>query len=275
MRAMFDEIITCLDGSSLSETILPLARLVAARAAGKLTLLRVVGDEAELVPEKAHLRDCARQYAAQLSFAVSADPGGAIVDALKQKPLAIAALTPHGRTAWSEAILGSVALKVIRQSKQPVLLYRPIEKNGDPPKTIETVVVPLDGQELSEKIIPYAVKAAESLSARLVLVQALPTPSPLAELSDKERADVSEASYVRGKAAEIKELYRLKAQWEVLHGDPGNAICRYVSTMPSTLLAMTTHARGGLKRAFLGSIAAICLRHAGVPMLLYWPPPME
>jgi len=268
---MFDEILACLDGSSLAEKILPLARGIAAAKGGKLTLLRVVGDTAELAAEEDYLRDSARQYAAQLSFLVSADPAGAIAARLASRPNAIAALTTHGRSAWSEAILGSVALRVIRESKRPVLLYCPIEKNGDAPKTIETVVAPLDGNDLSEKIIPYAVKAAESVSARLVLVQALPTPSPLAELSSQERADVSEASYLHGKAADLKKLYGTKSQWEVLHGDPADAICRYVRTMPNTLLAMTTHARGGLERAILGSVAATCLRHAGVPLLLYWP----
>lgn len=268
---MFDEILACLDGSSLAEKILPLARGIAAAKGGKLTLLRVVGDVAELATEEDYLRDCARQYAAQLSFLVSNDPAGAIAAHLAGRPNAIAALTTHGRSAWGEAILGSVALKVIRESRRPILIYCPIEKNGEAPKTIATVVAPLDGQELSEKIIPYAVKAAELLSARLVLVQSLPTPSALAELSSQERADVSEASYLHGKAAEIKKLYRVNPQWEVLHGDPADAICRYVSTMPNTLLAMTTHARGGLERALLGSVAATCLRHAGVPLLLYWP----
>jgi nucleotide-binding universal stress UspA family protein len=268
---MFDEILACLDGSSLAEKILPLARAIAAAKGGKLTLLRVVKDVAEMAAEEDYLRDSARQYAAELSFLIANDPAGAIATHLASRPNAIAALTTHGRSAWSEAILGSVALRVIREAKRPVLLYCPIEKNGDAPKTIETVVAPLDGNELSEKIISYAVKAAESLSARLVLVQALPTPSPLAELSSQARADVSEASYLHGKAADIKKLYGTKPQWEVLHGDAADAICRYVSTLPNTLLAMTTRARGGLERAILGSVAATCLHHVGVPLLLYWP----
>ena len=40
---------------------------------------------------------------------------------------------------------------------------------------------------------------------------------------------------------------------------------------PDTLLAMTTHARSGIERAVLGSVAGYCVRHAGVPLLLYWP----
>jgi nucleotide-binding universal stress UspA family protein len=37
------------------------------------------------------------------------------------------------------------------------------------------------------------------------------------------------------------------------------------------MLAMTTHAREGIERVALGSVAAACVRQGGVPLLLYWP----
>ncbi|MGZ8452950.1 MAG: universal stress protein [Candidatus Binatia bacterium] len=272
---MFEEVIVCLDGSSLAETILPLARAVTAPTGGKLTLLRVVGDEAELAAEESYLRDCARQYAAQLSFAISADPAGAIATELKKNPHAIAAITTHGRTAWAEAILGGVAFQVIRESHRPVLVYRPITKAGDAPKRIDTVVIALDGNALSEKIITYAVPAARSLRAKLLIVQVLPVQSPAALLPDQGKNDISESAYVHSKAAEIKKQFGLDAQWDVLHGDPAEAIWRYVRGMPNTLLAMTTHALPGIERAILGSVAAACVRHAATPLLLYWPSAIE
>lgn len=268
---MFAEVIVCLDGSSLAETILPLARAIAKPSGGKLTLLRVVGDEAELIAEESYLRDCARQYAARLSFAVSADPAAAIVTELSEKPQAIAAITTHGRTAWAEAILGSVAFQVIRQSQRPVLVYRPLEASRDSPKLIDTIMVALDGNALSEKIIPFAVQAARSLAAKLLLIQVLPVRSPVARLPNLETSDISESSYLHSQAAAIKSHDGLDAQWDVLHGDAAEAICRYVSDRPNTLLAMTTHARPGIERAILGSVAGACVRHAAVPLLLYWP----
>jgi len=47
----------------------------------------------------------------------------------------------------------------------------------------------------------------------------------------------------------------------------------YVKGMPETMLAMTSHARGGLQRSLLGGVAAACLRRAGVPILMYGPRP--
>ncbi len=59
--------------------------------------------------DEEYLRDCARQYSAELRFRVSSDPAGAIVAELERDPHAIAALTTHGRNAWVGGIMGSVA----------------------------------------------------------------------------------------------------------------------------------------------------------------------
>jgi len=266
---MFEEVIVCLDGSSLAEEILPWARAIAGARDGKLSLLRVVEDVAELAAEEEYLRDCAQRYTAELSLVVGADAGAAIAAHLADRHHATAALTTHGRTAWSEAILGSVALQVMRAAQRPVLIYHPIENGGAAAKKIDTITVALDGSALAEKIVPHAAEAARSLSAGLLLVQVLPvqpTKSPT-----HEKIDFNEAAYLHTKAAAIKKRYNLDAQWEVLHGDAAEAICRYVKTLPNSKLGMTTHARAGLERAILGSVAAACVRRAAVPLLLYWP----
>ena len=74
------------------------------------------------------------------------------------------------------------------------------------------------------------------------------------------------------KLPKSKPMKGIEAQWEVLHGEPGDALCRYLKDMPETLLAMATHARAGAERFVMGSIAGFCVRHAAVPLLLYWPP---
>ena len=272
---MFEEILACLDGSALAEKILPLARYLSGVKGGTLTLVRVVSDAVELAREDAYLRDCARQYSAQLSFLISADAAQAISSELQRRPEAIAALTTHGRTAWGEAILGSIALRVLRESRRPVILYRSLLDARDAPKQIDTVVAALDGNEFSEKSLPYAVNAARDLSARLVLVQVLPANPTVSHLSAQERSDIVESAYLHRKAEEIKVAHGTIADWEVLHGDPAEAICRYVRDLPHALLAMSSHADSAFKRAALGSITSACLRHAGIPLLLYWPHPLE
>ena len=271
---MFDEVIACLDGSSMAETILPLAHSLAAAKNGNLILLRIVADTTELAAEENDLRDCARQYGATVRFLVAPDPAEAIVAEIKRSPEGgVAALTTHGRSAWAEAILGSVALRVLREATRPIVLFRPLDRNTEAPKKIANIVAALDGSEFAERIIPYAAKAALALSAQLCLVQVLELSAAAAPLESHQKSDVSESSYLHWQAGAIKKTLGITPQWEVLHGRPAEAICQYVKGTPDTLLALTTHARRGVQLAIIGSVAAECTRRARVPMLLYWPHP--
>jgi nucleotide-binding universal stress UspA family protein len=268
---MFEEIIACLDGSSLAETVLPLVRGITVAQGGTLTLLRVVAGPAELTSEEGYMRDCARQFSAELRIVVGADPAEAIAAELKQSPQAIAALTTHGRSALSEAIIGSVAQRVIRAVPRPLIVHCPLGRQRDAPKKISQIVIALDGSEFAERMISYAAKAAKELAVPLILVQALSADAPATPLRSHETGDINEASYLYGRASRIKAKYAIAAEWEVLHGAPASAICQYLKDMPETLLALTTHGRSGIERAMFGSIAAHCIRHAGVPLLLFWP----
>lgn len=267
---MFDEIIACLDGSPLAETILPLACGLAETGEKNLALLRVVEDVEELGSEEKALHAIARQYSAELRFRISEDPGAAILTELQRHPTAIAALATHGRTALAETLLGSVALRIIRESNRPVITFRPPEPTNDAPKKIRDIVLALDGGRFSEQMIPYAAKAAHLLSARLTLIQALAIQSDRLPRSSHLPPDILESAYLQRKAAELR-MNGIDAQWEVLHGEPAEAICRHLNGSSETMLAMTTHARSGLSSVLFGSTAGACMRHAGVPLLLYWP----
>jgi len=268
---MIDEIIVCLDGSSMAETIAPIAQGIATVRAATLTVFRALRNPGEVATEEDYLRAAARRFGAQIRVAVSDDPAQAIIQELEKNPGAMAALTTHGRTALGEAILGSVAHRVLRGAERPIMLYCPLGSLAEAPKKITTLAVALDGSEFAETIIPFAAEMAQSLAARLTLLQDLALKSPLPPLPQHKKADLLEASYLHRQAERIKKTFGLDAQWEVLHGEAAEAICSYVSGMPDTMLAMTTHGRGALQRAVLGSVASECIRHAGRPLLLYWP----
>ena len=160
---------------------------------------------------------------------------------------------------------------VLREAARPVLLFGPHDGEWQRRRKIKTVAAALDGSPLSESILPHAVKAALALSARLVLLQALPEASAKAELSREQRSDLLESVYLQRQAAALKKAYPLDPEWEVLHGTPGQAICRYLKDLPETLLAMTTDGRPLAERLIVGSDAGYCVRHGRVPLLLQWP----
>src|SRR5262245_44012577 len=105
---MFDQIFVCLDGSPLAEKILPLAQTIAGSKGSSVVLLKVVENSEELLAEESYMRARASVFGASIRFVISPDPAIGIVGELAKNPRAMPALTTHGRTAWAEALLGSV-----------------------------------------------------------------------------------------------------------------------------------------------------------------------
>jgi nucleotide-binding universal stress UspA family protein len=268
---MIDEILLCLDGSSMAEKIMPIAQGIAAAQAATLTVFKVMQHPGEVAGQENYLRDAAQRFGAQIRFSVSDDPAQAIIEELDKSPGTMAAMTTHGRTAWGEAILGSVAFRVLRGAKRPIVLYCPLDSPAEASRKITTLVIALDGSEFAEQIIPFAAEMAKSLAAELNLLQVLPLKSPVPPFPEQKKSDLLESSYLHRQARAVKKTFGLDAQWDVLHGEAADAICNYIARMPDTMLAMTTHGRGALQRAVLGSVAGECIRHAARPLLLYWP----
>ena len=272
---MFQEVMVCLDGSLFAEKILPYAQAIVGTVGGKLTLLRVVANEGESAAAESYLQVCARRWGAGIKVKIARlDAESSILEELSKNPGAIAAITTHGRSGLLEALMGSVALSVIRGARRPVLLYRPwaaakaAEKDQE--IKISSVVAALDGSEFSESILSFAAETARSLKAKLELVQVLPSQGS-EEISAKLKRDIVEYSYVRRQAEATRRGYGLEVGWDVLHGDPGEAICNHVQGRDDVILAMTTRARAGLEQAVFGSVTSECVRRAGVLLLVYWP----
>jgi nucleotide-binding universal stress UspA family protein len=266
---MTDQIVVCLDGSPFAEQILPLAHYIAEAKPLPLKILRVVEDPEEFAAEKAYLESWSRAYHAEVKVIVSDRPAEAIIAELKRNPGAMPALTTHGRTAWLEAILGSIALEVVRKVARPTLLFRPHTDGHPAPRRIRNIVVALDGSNFAESIVPAAIELVRIVRGKLLLLQVL-GPHTIGAAGSGS-ADIAETAYLRRMAIHIEERYAIAPTWDVLHGDPGHSLCRYLHEMPSSLLAITTYARSGWERAFLGSVAARCLRQTRLPILAYWP----
>ena len=268
---MIDEVVACLDGSPYAESILPYARGIAMSSGASLTLLSVSESDSTESTTRRYLGLLVDQLRAKgkIRRALTGAAGG-ILEELRQNPNSLPVLTTHGRTGLLESVFGSVALAVIRGARRPVLVYRPQSgaTTTDQPRHIQTVIVTLDGSGFSEKILAFAAGLAKQLSAGLQLLQVLEVTTPGHQLPG---GDILESSYLQRKARETEDHWGIAADWDVLHGSPGAAICAHLKGRSDSLLAMTSHARGGLERTFVGSVSAECLRQAGMPILIYWP----
>ena len=140
----------------------------------------------------------------------------------------------------------------------------------------KTILLPLDGSKRSEAILPHVEELAHCLDAKVVLLQVvehLPVVTPQsAELVDLNleglRQLMNEAdAYLAGLHGEFREK-NIKVMRFVEHGPVVETILNVATREDADLIAMASHGRSGLSRAFYGSVAAGILQRVDRPLLL-------
>lgn len=157
------------------------------------------------------------------------------------------------------------------------------------------IVVPLDGSEFSRTALPWAIALGSgadttldivsSIDARLLLsgagyegnlaagapVMAASAETPLTApdllAATRERRE----QHLRSTVEEVQAKADVTARWTLLEGEPTDAITAHVEESGADLVVMSTHGRGGIERAWLGSVADRVVRHVTRPVLLVRP----
>jgi len=267
---MYDRILVPLDGSDFSEEVIPYAEGLAAVHGTPLLLLRVVDPKTDHDEALQYIEQVAAAHGAQGRCAIAeGDVADAILEEARRVPATLVAVTSHGRSGLMEAMLGSVALRLVRTGGAPVLVYRPKGDTDDAPVKVRSVVLPLDGSEVSEAMAPQAAEFARWLGAELAVVNVVDMQA--AAGAGVPAGDVLESSYVRTIADALAARHGTRVTWETLHGEPVAAITSYLDNRRDAILAMSTRGRSALQSALLGSVASGCLRKAGSPVLLRVP----
>jgi nucleotide-binding universal stress UspA family protein len=88
-----------------------------------------------------------------------------IIERAAKDKTTLVTMATHGRSGINRWLLGSVAEKVLRGATNPLLLIRATEEaKTDGEATVKSVVVPLDGSELAESVLPAVADLAKKLS---------------------------------------------------------------------------------------------------------------
>jgi len=146
------------------------------------------------------------------------------------------------------------------------------------PSPFLTILVPVDGSPLAERAVGLAADIARASGSklRLALVHQVPSapldPSAAKLFTSMELASrKSERAYLRGLQTRLRQQGVRLASAVTLTGAVGPALGRYVRELGVDLIVMATHGRGGLRRAWLGSVADHLVRHLEIPLLLVRP----
>jgi len=303
---MYKKILVPLDGSKLSEAVFPYAKELAGRMDLDIVFLHVCSpEESELLPmhrvyieraaeivkrqsqevrKRTGIQTGVKTIEAQVEMAVG-HPAEEILNYADNHDIDLICMATHGRSGIRRWALGSVADKVLQASKVPVWLVRvgvPEEIAYDKwPR--RTILVPLDGSELAEAVLPHVkavVKQRDSGLVDVVLLRVCEQPLITADypFSDWEKHVKQMADYFQQEAQNYLSGWEkrlkgdgIKVRSEVSIGRPSDEIIKYASISPFTLIVMATHGRSGLGRWAFGNVADRVLHGVSNPILLVRP----
>lgn len=300
-------ILVPLDGSARAESILPYAESLARGLPARLTLLRVleptvraevIADDAAppLRPEKLEearrylleARDRLRAAGVEaehlLMRGIAID---AIVKAARDQGCTLIAMTTRGQTGMARALFGNVALGVLNRAPCPLLMVRSGE--AEPCPQPRRILLPLDGSQRAEAVLPHAEALAAAYGAELVLLRVVRNgmQGPAFAGVDDELTESTLSSNLFSKLGRHHQLGALREAQEYLreqraalqargvavdavlaHGRPVETIVRLLDERDIEMVALTNHLRRGLVGLLYGSVAASLLEEDHRPLLV-------
>ena len=305
---MYTRILAPLDGSDLSEQVIPYARAIAARLSLPLTLLMAIEPDHPTIgqalnPElhsheleshrAAHAESYLSSVAARLEDAgITAgtvvprgEPAQSIVDEASQDDGTLIAMSSHGRSGFARWWIGSVADKVLHMADHPLLLVRSQPQQAvSGERAPERLIVPLDGSAQAEAVLPHVANLASRMNIPVDLIQVTISegeyyqamsmglrvlpPSLPSFRSLADRMEGEANDYVSDVRRRLQQQGVGHVEARLVQGAPADCIVDLASAHDNSLVAMTTHGRSGVGRMILGSVAERVVRQSGGPVLL-------
>ena len=304
---MFKRILTPLDGSTLSEGILPYVRALAPALGARVELLQIhpnmtyeleqledaeqASITAALEPVQLRLQHQSESYLSKVAGDLEGlgvetgidvrfgPPAASIVEEAEQVEDTLIAMSTHGRAGVGRWIMGSVTDRVLHTTMTPLLVVHP-ERGApsvDSVADISTLIVPLDGSELAETVLPVAAAVAMATGASILLVRSLDAPSrsslSVTELASRgvsegtlEEAETAE--FLGARAAALREQGVADVRTMVIRGNAAEEIEELARNTLDSMIVACTHGRSGVGRAVMGSVTDRLARHSGHPALI-------
>lgn len=284
------KILVSLDGSELSERVIPWLRLLlSVRPDSEVELLRCYEPPSSiyLIPELAvpttasfseqNLHGVFTQYLQDHADGLGSDKvsvnvvmGDAPSQILeKSEGHDLILMASHGRGGLGRWLMGSVATKVTRGSTVPVLVVggQCLAHDATHPAQVENIMVAYDGSPAAERALFHASSFARDFGAKLHIYQAVVQVAmshPV--VVEANRADLVRTSEALRNIA--KSLEGVDCRVEVREVGTSTGIAEYAQDIGADLLVIGSHGKSGLARWMLGSETEGVLQEASCPVLV-------
>ncbi len=138
---------------------------------------------------------------------------------------------------------------------------------------IDQILVPLDGSEFAEKVLPFVQELGTKLNAEIMLLWVLHPLIVMSDYSNESYRDlVAQEEIEAGKYLDARrealEEAGLTVNITLLEGHVADAIVDMACQEDVDLIMMSTHGRSGPNRWIHGSVATKVLQQSPCPVFL-------
>jgi nucleotide-binding universal stress UspA family protein len=141
------------------------------------------------------------------------------------------------------------------------------------------ILVPLDGTPLAEAVLPHVKALAKSEGAEIILLRVPTTPSSdfvarnpgLTSNIIKDMEEETEA-YLKTKVSKLRNKNTI-VSGITREGPIPETILAVAEETHADVIAMSTHARTGVQRWLMGSVADKVVHYSHIPVMLIHPSP--
>ncbi len=274
-------ILVPLDGSDQSERIGRWAGRMARGLGVSVTLLGVPSTNGKAGSDNEAQAQESQDYLSQLADKLKdtgvdarvevrlGKPAEIIVKVAEEFEVDMIALATRRASSLARSVLGSVTDSVLHNTAIPVMIANPdalivSENSQDVPSTL---VLPLDGSALSEKVFSLTESFAQAAQAEINYVRILQRAfsDPNDPVMQELKADCER--YL-GEFVARSEAAEVKARYTIMSGIPAAEIMMAADEDSNAIVVMSTHGRTGFRRAVLGSVCDTVVRSARTPVLV-------
>jgi nucleotide-binding universal stress UspA family protein len=300
---MFDPILVPLDGSQLAECVLPHIVAIARSFEAEITLLRMLeknqaGSPAQLFDllnwqinktkaalylekTKARLQESGLRVHTTVLEGLVAE---GITEYAQNQGMKLIILSSHGRNGLTQWGISSITQKIILSAPTSVLIVRAHQYRAHSGELSETpvyqrILVPLDGSQRAENVLPIITQLAHFHKSQIHLVQVVQTPEMARQMPpSREDIDLSNQVVARNREEAGHYLEQVKArsylegfavQTHLITSDNAAAeLHRVVEQEYIDLVMLSAHGYSGNHLWPYGSTANNFIMYGKVPLLI-------
>ncbi len=294
---MYERILIPLDGSRLAELALPYAEELAGTFSSEVDLVCVCE------PAESQYRPLHQLYIEKMaelmenhikgdtevkvkSAVLLGEPAEEIVDYAKKSGVNLIIMVSHGRSGIMLWAMGSIINKVLQRISMPMLLIRakaPSLKVSQG-KMFNRILIPLDGSETGEAALPYIGELTKKLEPEVILLQVVAPGQHVHTIGGLDYVPFTEqqVELMRADAKQYLEKVSKKLtgtkgaiKSEVRIGDAAKEIIKLADETNTSLVAISTHGRSGIRQWIFGNVAHKVLQGGNTPILLVRAPKIK